>query len=183
MCGQSLTAHKTTSGLSLAATPDARGPMNHHHPDPGNGIGEDRPMNHHYPNPGNDAEDRTKHSVNQIIEDRAVRAFAKTEHKNDLSVERDLRRATFRPCMALEAGRRSETEPETVISEPETVRPCMALEAGRRDNSGLETTNMRPETVEQTFLTSDRGTASKTVYAIVERFAVLKHVAEKLLSA
>ena len=54
----------------MAATPDTRGPMNHHYPDPGNGFGEDRPMNHHYPDPGNGGEDRTKHSVNQIKEDK-----------------------------------------------------------------------------------------------------------------
>ena len=70
MGGQSLTAHKNTSGHSLAATPDTRGPMNHHYSDPGNGIGEDRPMNHPYPDPGNGGEDRTEHSVNQIKEDR-----------------------------------------------------------------------------------------------------------------
>ena len=37
---------------------------------------------------------------------------------------------------------------------------------------------MRPETVEPTLLTSDRGTTNKTVYAIGERLAVLRHVAE-----
>ena len=35
-------------------------------------------MNHHYPNPGNGREDRAKHSVNQVAEDRAARALPKT---------------------------------------------------------------------------------------------------------
>ena len=136
-------------------------------------------MNHHDPKPVNGGEDRTKHSVNQIKEDRAACACTKDEHKNDLSAERNFRRATVRLCMALDAGRRSETGPETVISGPETVRPLKALEAGRRDNAGSETATMRPETVEPTPLTSDRGTTNKTVYAIGERLAVLRHVAEK----
>ena len=79
--------------------------------------------------------------------------------------------------MAFEAGRRSDARPETVTTGPETVRACiLALEAGRRDTTGSETVIIKPETG---LLSSDSETQNRTVYAVGERLAVLKHVTEK----
>ena len=60
---------------------------------------------------------------------------------------------------------------------PETVRPCiLALEAGRRETTGPETVIVKPETA---FLSSDSEIQNRTVYAVGERLVVLKHVTEK----
>ena len=52
----------------------------------------------------------------------------------------------------------------------------MALEAGRRETTGPETVIIKPET---SLLSSDSEIQNRTVYAVGEKLVVLKHVIEK----